>query len=141
MPPIIQTDPNNPNQKLMLFIVQLLFAILMPPISVLLSRGCDFHLILNIILTILGFVPGIIHAVKFYCQILLKERSQSPPTNQPIMPFTCSDICKIILAVILPPLGVLAEKGCGVDLLINIALTILGFIPGIIHALYIIFKY
>ncbi len=57
------------------------------------------------------------------------------------MPFTCSDICKIILAIILPPLGVLAEKGCGVDLLINIALTILGFIPGIIHALYIIFKY
>lgn len=57
------------------------------------------------------------------------------------MPFTCSDICKIILAVILPPLGVLAEKGCGVDLLINIALTLLGFIPGIIHALYIIFRY
>ncbi len=57
------------------------------------------------------------------------------------MPFTCSDICKIILALILPPIGVLAEKGCGVDLLINIALTCLGFIPGIIHALYIIFKY
>ncbi len=26
------------------------------------------------------------------------------------MPFTCSDICKIILALFLPPLGVFAEK-------------------------------
>jgi uncharacterized membrane protein YqaE (UPF0057 family) len=52
-----------------------------------------------------------------------------------------SDICKIIFAIILPPLGVFLEKGCGVDLLINIGLTILGFIPGVLHALYIIFKY
>jgi uncharacterized membrane protein YqaE (UPF0057 family) len=72
-----------------------------------------------------------------------------------------SDICKIILAIILPPLGVFLERGCGADLLINILLTILGYvdspislcralgdvltstsyIPGIIHALYIILKY
>lgn len=42
------------------------------------------------------------------------------------MPFTTSDICKIILAIILPPLGVFLERGCGADLLINILLTILG---------------
>lgn len=42
------------------------------------------------------------------------------------MALTCTDICKFILAIILPPLGVLAEKGCGVDLLINIGLTLLG---------------
>jgi uncharacterized membrane protein YqaE (UPF0057 family) len=53
------------------------------------------------------------------------------------MPFTASDICKIVLAVILPPLGVFFERGCGADLLINILLTILGYIPGIIHALYV----
>ncbi|KAL7422273.1 plasma membrane proteolipid Pmp3 [Cryptotrichosporon argae] len=57
------------------------------------------------------------------------------------MPFTCSDIIKIVLAVILPPLGVFLERGCGADFLINILLTILGYIPGIIHALYIILKY
>ncbi|PSS20399.1 hypothetical protein M430DRAFT_41711 [Amorphotheca resinae ATCC 22711] len=57
------------------------------------------------------------------------------------MPFTSSDICKIILAIILPPLGVFLERGCGADLLINILLTILGYFPGIIHALYIILKY
>ncbi|KAI8078729.1 plasma membrane proteolipid 3 [Halteromyces radiatus] len=57
------------------------------------------------------------------------------------MAFTASDICKIICAVILPPLGVFFERGCNCDLLINIALTCLGYIPGIIHALYIILKY
>lgn len=46
------------------------------------------------------------------------------------MAVTASDICKIILAVILPPLGVLIERGLGVDLLINIGLTLLGYIPG-----------
>ncbi|EKM82761.1 hypothetical protein AGABI1DRAFT_125228 [Agaricus bisporus var. burnettii JB137-S8] len=57
------------------------------------------------------------------------------------MAFTASDICKIIFAIIFPPLGVFLERGCGADLLINILLTILGWIPGIIHALYIILKY
>ncbi|EAA31469.2 hypothetical protein GE21DRAFT_7891 [Neurospora crassa] len=51
------------------------------------------------------------------------------------------DICKIIVAVILPPLGVFFERGCGADLFINILLTILGYLPGIVHALYIILKY
>jgi len=57
------------------------------------------------------------------------------------MPFTASDLCKIIFAVLLPPLGVFLEKGCGGDLCLNILLTILGYIPGILHALYIILKY
>ncbi|KAI8329611.1 plasma membrane proteolipid 3 [Choanephora cucurbitarum] len=57
------------------------------------------------------------------------------------MAFTCSDICKILFAIILPPLGVLLERGCVCDFWINIALTVLGYIPGIIHALYIILKY
>ncbi|KAG2225895.1 hypothetical protein INT45_006591 [Circinella minor] len=57
------------------------------------------------------------------------------------MALTCSDICKFILAVVLPPLGVFAERGCTVDLLINVGLTILGWIPGVIHAFYIILKY
>jgi len=51
-----------------------------------------------------------------------------------------SDITKIIVAIILPPLGVFLEKGADVDFLINIGLTLLGWIPGVIHAIYIIGK-
>ncbi|KAI1015397.1 hypothetical protein LB504_011017, partial [Fusarium proliferatum] len=57
------------------------------------------------------------------------------------MPFTASDICKIFLAIFLPPIGVFLERGCRADFFINILLTILCYIPGIIHALYIILKY
>lgn len=48
------------------------------------------------------------------------------------------DVFKIILAVILPPLGVFFEVGLGKHFWINIILTIFGFLPGIIHAVYVI---
>jgi uncharacterized membrane protein YqaE (UPF0057 family) len=47
------------------------------------------------------------------------------------MAITLGDICRFILALFLPPIGVFLERGCGTDLLINIILTILGYIPGI----------
>ncbi|EMT62890.1 Plasma membrane proteolipid 3, partial [Fusarium odoratissimum] len=52
-----------------------------------------------------------------------------------------SDICKIIFAIILPPVGVFMERGCVGDFWINLLLTCLFFVPGLIHALYIILKY
>ncbi len=48
------------------------------------------------------------------------------------------DIIKILLAVILPPLGVLIEVGFTKHFIINVLLTLLGFVPGVIHAVYII---
>lgn len=48
------------------------------------------------------------------------------------------DVFKIILAVILPPLGVLFEVGLGAQFWVNVLLTLLGFVPGVIHAVYII---
>ncbi|REJ81565.1 MAG: YqaE/Pmp3 family membrane protein [Planctomycetota bacterium] len=49
-----------------------------------------------------------------------------------------SDILKILLAILLPPLGVALEVGLGLHFWLNIVLTLLGYIPGIIHALYVI---
>lgn len=57
------------------------------------------------------------------------------------MALTCTDIFKMIAAFFLPPLGVFMERGCSSSLLINILLTILGYIPGIIHAFYVILRY
>ena len=48
------------------------------------------------------------------------------------------DIIRIILSVIIPPVGVFLQVGFGAQLWINILLTILGYVPGVIHALYII---
>ncbi|CAG8772284.1 11135_t:CDS:1, partial [Racocetra persica] len=45
------------------------------------------------------------------------------------MALTFSDIFKVIFAIIFPPLGVVLERGCGEDLLLNVLLTVLGYIP------------
>jgi uncharacterized membrane protein YqaE (UPF0057 family) len=42
----------------------------------------------------------------------------------------------VTIAIVLPPLGVLFERGCTCDLVINIALTCLGYIPGISKYIY-----
>ena len=48
------------------------------------------------------------------------------------------DLLRIILAIILPPLGVFLQVGFGLQFWINIVLTLLGYIPGIIHAIWVI---
>lgn len=51
------------------------------------------------------------------------------------------DLLRIIFAILLPPLGVFLQVGIGKHFWINIVLTILGFVPGIIHAVWVIAKY
>jgi uncharacterized membrane protein YqaE (UPF0057 family) len=46
-------------------------------------------------------------------------------------------IVLIVVSLFLPPLAVLMKKGVGKDLLINILLCLLLFLPGVIHALWI----
>ncbi|KAM3541633.1 hypothetical protein ARSEF1564_005434 [Beauveria bassiana] len=55
----------------------------------------------------------------------------------------CSaDIFLGVLAILFPPLPVWVKRGiCSADSLINILLCLLGFIPGMLHAWYIIAKF
>ncbi|KAK1532814.1 uncharacterized protein CCOS01_04797 [Colletotrichum costaricense] len=55
----------------------------------------------------------------------------------------CSaDIFLGLLALLFPPLPVWVKRGiCGADSIINILLCLLGYIPGLIHAWYIIAKF
>jgi uncharacterized membrane protein YqaE (UPF0057 family) len=48
------------------------------------------------------------------------------------------DIIRIVLSIILPPLGVFLQVGIGGHFWLNILLTLLGYIPGLIHAIWII---
>ena len=48
------------------------------------------------------------------------------------------DLVRILLAILLPPLGVFLQVGIGAQFWINILLTLLGYIPGIVHAVWII---
>ncbi|KAF1967492.1 hypothetical protein BU23DRAFT_573230 [Bimuria novae-zelandiae CBS 107.79] len=46
--------------------------------------------------------------------------------------------CKIMFAIIFPPIGTLFVAGPSPDAWVNVYLTLLGWIPGVIHALYLI---
>ncbi|TVU17925.1 hypothetical protein EJB05_33987, partial [Eragrostis curvula] len=46
----------------------------------------------------------------------------------------------ILIAIILPPLGVFLKFGCGHEFWICLLLTFLGYLPGIIYAVYAITK-
>lgn len=49
-----------------------------------------------------------------------------------------ADFLRIVIAVLLPPLGVFLQLGLRWPFWINILLTLLGYIPGIVHAVWII---
>ncbi|MCD4866634.1 YqaE/Pmp3 family membrane protein [Pseudomonas sp. PLB05] len=48
------------------------------------------------------------------------------------------DLIRLIFAIILPPVGVFLQVGLGGAFWLNILLTLLGYIPGIIHAVWVI---
>lgn len=52
-----------------------------------------------------------------------------------------NDFIRIVIAILLPPLGVFLQVGLGKDFWINLLLTIFGFyILGVVHAVWIIAK-
>jgi len=51
-----------------------------------------------------------------------------------------ADVVRILLAILLPPVGVFFQVGLGLHFWLNILLTILGYVPGIVHAVWIIAK-
>lgn len=50
------------------------------------------------------------------------------------------ELIKIIITIILPPLGVFLQVGIGKHFWLNLVLTLLGYIPGIVHGVWVIAK-
>lgn len=51
-----------------------------------------------------------------------------------------SQVLLIVIAILLPPLAVGLKKGVGGALLLNIILTLIFYLPGQLHALYVLLK-
>lgn len=74
-----------------------------------------------------------------------RNRWRTRAVDRPYMPIypirrTPVDLVRILIAILLPPLGVFLQVGIGGAFWLNILLTLLGYIPGIVHAVYIIAK-
>lgn len=50
------------------------------------------------------------------------------------------DVLRIIMSVIIPPIGVFLQVGLGLQFWLNILLTLLGYFPGLIHAIWVILR-
>lgn len=50
------------------------------------------------------------------------------------------DFIRVLFAILLPPLGVFLQVGLGGAFWLNVLLTLCGYLPGIIHAIWIIAK-
>jgi uncharacterized membrane protein YqaE (UPF0057 family) len=60
--------------------IRLLFAFLIPPAAVYMQFGVGRHFAVNLLLTLLGFVPGVVHA------ILIMAANRPGPVKQENMP-------------------------------------------------------
>ena len=50
------------------------------------------------------------------------------------------DVLRMLVAIVLPPLGVFLQVGVGKHFWINLLLTLFGYLPGIIHAVWVIMR-
>lgn len=58
------------------------------------------------------------------------------PTHSTTAP-SSSSLLIILLSILLPPLGVALSRGIGTQFVINIVLTLLGYVPGLVHAVWL----
>lgn len=54
---------NNRERNTAVFFIEVFFSIFLPPVTAFLERGLSGHFALNILLTLLGWLPGVFHAI------------------------------------------------------------------------------
>ena len=47
-------------------------------------------------------------------------------------------VMRIIAAILLPPLGVFLTRGITGTFWLSVVLTLIGFVPGVLHALFVV---
>jgi uncharacterized membrane protein YqaE (UPF0057 family) len=109
--------------------VRIVVAWFAPPIGVLLQVGLGAAFWVNLLLTLLFYVPGLVHAVWVISSVGQGGRAVADPHK---------DFGRLLAAALLPPLGVLLQSGVGTKLLLNVVLTCLFWIPGMLHAAWVI---
>lgn len=60
--------------------------------------------------------------------------------SEPLATNETNKLLLIIIAILIPPLAVGLKTGIGGHLILNIILTLLFYIPGLLHALYVVLK-
>lgn len=107
---------------------RVLAAYFIPPLGVFLQVGLGTHFWINLILTFLGGLPGILHAV----WVIASVDDAGGEAKDAMSTFIA-----LVLAAFVPPVAVFMKAGVGVALL-NAVLCLLFWIPGVLHAVWVI---
>ncbi|CAN6294952.1 unnamed protein product, partial [Urochloa humidicola] len=94
--------------------------------------------------------PWLLYLPSHACAPQAKRTSSSPPRPADLlrlhhgraatMADTAVTVVRIILAIILPPLGVFLKHGIKIDFWICLLLSFFAYLPGIIYAVWVIVK-
>jgi len=50
------------------------------------------------------------------------------------------EIIRIIISVLIPPIGAFLTVGLGIQFWVNLLLTILGYFPGLVHVIWLLVR-
>lgn len=50
------------------------------------------------------------------------------------------ELIRIIISVIIPPIGAFLKVGLGLRFWINLILTLCGYVPGLVHVIWLLVK-
>lgn len=109
---------------------RIIAAYFVPPLGVLWQVGLRGAFWLNLLLTLFFYVPGMIHAIWVITTTDESGRDSGPEGRK--------DFWRVLIAGFIPPLGVFLQVGLGGAFWINLLLTLLFYVPGTLHALWVI---
>jgi uncharacterized membrane protein YqaE (UPF0057 family) len=109
--------------------VRVLVAYFLPPAGVLLQVGFGMAFLLNCLLTLFFWIPGVLHAVWVICTVGSDGQAQTEGK---------SDFVRLVLAAVFPPAGAFLQVGFGMAFWLNCLLTCFFWIPGVLHAVWVI---
>ncbi len=107
--------------------VRALLAWFIPPVGVFLQVGIGLAFWLNLVLTLCGWLPGVIHAAWVI--------STRGPSGRQVG--GGKTFFGLLLSGLIPPLAVFVKKGLGLDLLINVVLLFVLWFPAVLHAVWV----
>ena len=108
---------------------RLLVSWFVPPVGVLLQVGLKGAFWLNILLTLMCGLPGLIHATWVI--------ATTGPGGAP-QPDGSRTFWRLLLAVLIPPLAVFLQVGLKATFWLNLVLWFLGGVPGVVHAAWVL---
>ena len=108
--------------------VRVILSFFIPPVGVFLQVGMGTAFWINLILTLLAGVPGQLHAA----WVIASVGEDGKEVDEPMSTFIA-----LILSFYLPPIAVFMKAGAMMALL-NVVLTFLFFVPGVLHALWVV---